>query len=389
MNILIIGNGFDLAHELKTSYKDFLNFYNIKNINDFEKDSSNWKNKLKTNLWMMHFQTVKNSLGDNWIDLEQEIFDVIESFHLSHIDGTFTPLSDEYPQILSMDFKLELNLKQIGNKMGHNDKYDFTKEATDYIIENIENLKIKQFYFKDIKAFANFLYEELRFFTKCFENYLLEDVGSKIKEAPRYNLLFKGNTSVNFNNLRILNFNYTNTFEKIYGDKYSYNFNDKTKPVYIHGKASNSSECSLVLGAKSFKSKNNDGKILPCFNVFKKHNQRHKYNTVEDYQNLSWELKNMTANGVEPKIPYHFAYHIIGHSLNSSDHEILKDILTIVENAPIYIYYYNEETHQDLIDNISEIVEERNVLTRVRFVHLFVDKRSFLQKTNAYNNYVH
>ena len=91
MDILIIGNGFDLAHGLKTSYKDFLNLYNIKNINDFEKDSSNWKNKLKTNLWMMHFQTVKNSLGDNWIDLEQEIFDVIESFHITHSDGTLTP----------------------------------------------------------------------------------------------------------------------------------------------------------------------------------------------------------------------------------------------------------------------------------------------------------
>ena len=26
MNILVIGNGFDLAHGLKTSYEDFLNF---------------------------------------------------------------------------------------------------------------------------------------------------------------------------------------------------------------------------------------------------------------------------------------------------------------------------------------------------------------------------
>ena len=32
MNILIIGNGFDLAHGLKTSYRDFLNYCYEKNI---------------------------------------------------------------------------------------------------------------------------------------------------------------------------------------------------------------------------------------------------------------------------------------------------------------------------------------------------------------------
>lgn len=30
LDILIIGNGFDLAHGLKTSYKDFLDFANYK-----------------------------------------------------------------------------------------------------------------------------------------------------------------------------------------------------------------------------------------------------------------------------------------------------------------------------------------------------------------------
>lgn len=39
MNILVIGNGFDLAHGLPTEYKDFLEFakviYQIVEINDF------------------------------------------------------------------------------------------------------------------------------------------------------------------------------------------------------------------------------------------------------------------------------------------------------------------------------------------------------------------
>ena len=39
MNILIIGNGFDLAHKLPTSYKDFLNY--IKQINTEAQDKDN------------------------------------------------------------------------------------------------------------------------------------------------------------------------------------------------------------------------------------------------------------------------------------------------------------------------------------------------------------
>lgn len=38
-NILVIGNGFDLAHGLKTRYIDFIDYVRNKMCNDFE---SNW-----------------------------------------------------------------------------------------------------------------------------------------------------------------------------------------------------------------------------------------------------------------------------------------------------------------------------------------------------------
>lgn len=34
MNILILGNGFDLAHDLKTTYMDFLNYCIEKTVKD-------------------------------------------------------------------------------------------------------------------------------------------------------------------------------------------------------------------------------------------------------------------------------------------------------------------------------------------------------------------
>lgn len=47
MNILIIGNGFDLAHQLPTKYTDFLNF--MKFINRIESFHGTFKEFTKDN----------------------------------------------------------------------------------------------------------------------------------------------------------------------------------------------------------------------------------------------------------------------------------------------------------------------------------------------------
>ena len=74
MNILVIGNGFDLAHGLPTSYKDFLEFTDnymsyAKSIND------NLLSELKTlvsnNCWLEYFK--RTYIGNGWIDFEKEM----------------------------------------------------------------------------------------------------------------------------------------------------------------------------------------------------------------------------------------------------------------------------------------------------------------------------
>ncbi len=78
MNILVIGNGFDLAHGLPTSYKDFLEFTDnymsyAKSIND------NLLSELKTlvsnNCWLEYFK--RTYIGNGWIDFEKEMSNVI------------------------------------------------------------------------------------------------------------------------------------------------------------------------------------------------------------------------------------------------------------------------------------------------------------------------
>ena len=114
MNILVIGNGFDLAHGLPTKYTHFLEFVKVikqalrkgklagvdwgntdaevKNLLIFNKgkvqdnlfsNSQIWENLINNNFWIEYFLPIyadreKNG-KDGWIDFECEISEVIQS----------------------------------------------------------------------------------------------------------------------------------------------------------------------------------------------------------------------------------------------------------------------------------------------------------------------
>ncbi len=129
MNILVIGNGFDLAHGLPTKYIDFLNFcksvriiytWTVRNeideylIDLFKQMNNKVVNALKTvlnnrklnyqknqifgsqfitdnealnetfhhindNIWISYFTDIIGNFDKNWIDFESEISKVIKS----------------------------------------------------------------------------------------------------------------------------------------------------------------------------------------------------------------------------------------------------------------------------------------------------------------------
>ena len=78
MDILVIGNGFDLAHGLKTSYKDFLEACHKMSLQEPIEGKTDYKKLCDCNLWMKHFITRQKQLGNTWIDLENEIYTVIK-----------------------------------------------------------------------------------------------------------------------------------------------------------------------------------------------------------------------------------------------------------------------------------------------------------------------
>lgn len=113
MNILVIGNGFDLTHGLPTKYTDFLEFVKVikqiikisqeQDMNDIDwgdinihikelikinlgnvrnnlySQSEIWNDLVGDNIWIEYFQQNSMYQKENWIDFEGEISKIIQS----------------------------------------------------------------------------------------------------------------------------------------------------------------------------------------------------------------------------------------------------------------------------------------------------------------------
>lgn len=362
MDILILGNGFDLAHGLKTSYKDFLNYCL----------STNSQKNLGTNLWLKHFIIRQNELEDTWIDLENEIYYVIKKLIKLSILRKNNYFSEDSQKVLSIE-----------TNTYHFSFYEIEKYLRKpYFNENLSKDGLKEFgrsyiinyYIQNYKDLISLLYRQLREFTELFEEYLLETVLSNIKEKDKYQLTLRATSK----SVHVLNFNYTNTYERFYKTPNIY-ADPKSQYVYIHGKVNSSQGCNLILGTHSFYNylpNPINEEIAVEFNVFKKHNQRHKYGTIEAYQDF---LKILTDHRriVKP------VFHVIGHSLDKTDHNILKHVFLANKNAVINIYYHNEEAQERLINNITDIIGEDEVMTKVRLIYQHDKERGILIPKNS------
>ena len=355
MNILILGNGFDIAHELPTKYNDFLEYcikkYSIDKTSRYIEKAESFTN----NLWLRHFISIQPE-GDKWIDLENEIYNVIKNLNksLQSITNNYKTTDFYYEYIYSKNqIEKDYNLRNIISKF---QKIEILGEYGELQIKQyIHNPQVYRF--TSYKELIQLLYEHLREFTKEFDKYLLDEITPKIGNK-KFNYSLLKSSSV-----RVLNFNYTNTYEQLYSPHSIY-ADSNPKFAYIHGKICASEDCNLVLGAHSFFNKKPnvlDEEINVEFNIFKKHNQRHRYSTIESYQTLLKELGDKRKI-IVPN------FHIIGHSLDKTDHSILKHILQVRERSVINVYYHNQDALERMINNITEIIGEEEVMSKVRFI---------------------
>ena len=278
--ILIIGNGFDLAHGLPTAYKDFMQFCNVvpsdllKNIehNDVIKrdvitkwnihseikaiiesaldDTSVLEKEImpmiqelndciEENIWYEYFRKIEEKMkGDNWIDFESEISDVIE-----YVDGKIDRLEKKYKR---SDFVKN----EVEDLLGKNNKF-FTiifpgQQST------LSGREMRERCFNDLEKLTRALEIYLSVFVEKIPCDKM-DIITRIQ--PDY----------------VMNFNYTNTYERTYSIN-----EEKPKVFHVHGECNagkTMEDNNMVLGIDEYlKDERKD--IHTNFSIFKKFVQR-------------------------------------------------------------------------------------------------------------------
>lgn len=350
MNILIIGNGFDLAHGLPTYYMDYLNFikYCVKGeeikekdfkriekvIECFQRDIEKKKelNELvDNNKWINYFILKKDKLNENWIDFEREISLIIQAL-------------DKW-----MTFK------------GNSGYLKKKQRVVKYFNELGLDGDIEKFKVEEIKSIIELLYNDLNNLIKSLEIYLyfIEkiNINTEIKEIKD---ILLGENSNYLDG--VLSFNYTNTFERIYKKVViksgRFSILNNIEYEYIHGKINLEQENNMVLGIDEYLDNNLKDSDLE-FVQFKKYYQRIYKETGRVYG--KW-INDINDNEDENNV------YIFGHSLDFTDKDILKKIISCKNKKEEYIkvtvFYHNEKSHRDLIKNIIKIIGQDEMKDR-------------------------
>lgn len=354
MKILLIGNGFDIEHDLPTKYVNFLSFvrefqniykklenHSIK-VNDIEDSyfkslfSDNGNLIIEAlvqltfeNLWIKYFQMVhqlhlKNK--ENWIDFESEISDIIKT-----LDSTLKLYEDEENGSLSNVILLEKfksKLKLVMGEEGILEKNNIRK-CVGKLLNDLNRL---------ICALEIYIWDYIDY-TGCNIEYYNPDINEICPDA-------------------VLSFNYSDTYRRVYAHKRTdidYDF--------IHGKAKNNlchpfsideflEKSNLVLGIDEYLPK--DSKEID-FIAFKKYYQRIYKRTGNQYK--KW-LEQIDEKKEESKL------YIFGHSLDETDGDILRDLINN-DKIQVIIYYKDKKVLGQQIANLVKVLNKDKVIEKV------------------------
>lgn len=322
-NLLIIGNGFDLEHDLKTHYTDFFDTINNNVSSKNEIILNNNKYLIKDNNLLLYLikEYKQNKLqGNNWIDIETElkkIISLIEEININNfIDNMSYYSGDEYTTI-----------KKIQSKSS----YYFKNCLFPFIIGNNYYKYINEHYNISIKI----LEKDLNELTNMLRDYLLEQDISNLTKT-------KDISDIDYKITHVLSFNYTDTFRKLYSKL------DNDKIDFIHGSLNKN---NLVLGINETLTEDTENKIIDTV-YFKKYFQRIYKKT--DYQYVSWLDSTDSENYADFDTVY-----IHGHSLDESDKEILEKIINSVlkkDTSTVKIFYYDEKHYRQEVTNLIKVL---------------------------------
>ncbi len=377
--ILITGNGFDLFHHLPTKYGHFMSIMKTIEGNNFSKNISfedlfgsffkdeyeidynliveNYKvaqfkfevdkiNDLKVlldnNLWYKYFKNVVEI--ETWIDFEMEIENILKQLSILLKSETTQSKKVNYYRDVPINYSDFGLFGIIEHKYDDKELFSIPEK---YVDKRKLGLKIGHVLRDLSSSFENFII--------IFNKYLVDIVGVFYENKTH-------NHIIPFHLLNeIYTFNYTPTLEKFYDV-------DKSKVVYLHGEMNEDSEIqNLVFGVSEIPE---DVKIIKAYD-FAKYYQRIKKNSNKKFIKIPFEKTNRIDGTV---------FFIIGHSLDESDKEYIKDLFKFLDfdikgKSKICVFYHNAHDREHKLKNLFSIIDknvivEMDKVGRLYFVEL-------------------
>ena len=385
---LLLGNGFDLHHKLPTKYIHIVRIFSywsenheikFKSIGELyaayfasfaeniEFDRANkemhdfyltHKSKLDNVrieddqilicfancFWFNYFaRVISQDIG--WIDFENEIQKAIELFQYI-IDNNV-----EEGEIVSTpkfaDFKVSYSNDNLENIGIHNFKdlegYLFVRIDRKFIDNHM--LSTKWSYRAD--DIAEYLYKELEKVKAVINFYIINFINSILDSSVKSQLIpFIDKADM------VINLNYTNTAESVYGIT-------SGNIVHYHGEALNN---NIVLGVNSYIDENITVSSAGnnSFIVFKKYYQRIIQNTDTKYLTFLNFLRDQVKTRKNNSLETILELGVIGHSLDKSDEDVIKELFSLCDK--IQIYYYNITDYGRYIQKLTSIFGEKEFL---------------------------
>lgn len=425
MNILLIGNGFDLAHHLPTKYPDFLEFVkvikqilkicngedigdidwgninvqvkelikpNMGNVrNNLFSQSEMWNDLIGNNVWIEYFLQCDSFLKENWIDFESEISRIIKiidnDIHKNGgLNAVVRSISEDFLAnyfLDNLDERIQKRRDELFKKyenipVGEQSRYVEQYEEAHPILPLKEEIT-----YGDL---IRILEDDLNKLIRALEIYICEyvekiDIIEKSPDIDKEEIDF------------ILSFNYTHIFSKLYSVS-SQSKKEVADPFdYLHGEAkiNNTVETNnMVLGIDEYlpeERKNTEIEFID----FKKFYQRIfkgtgcKYKKwleiiQKDYleyiqRQIDTDSKRYILDKMQATMHYYAMQaikrqslkkhnlYIFGHSLDVTDKDILRDLI-LNDNVYTTIYYPDKKELGRKIANLVKVIGQDELIRR-------------------------
>lgn len=352
--ILILGNGFDIAMERNTKYTDFIEFEKQlfsnpdEELLEFLKDKNIRIEKYRDNLYLKFINENKDSLGDNWSNLEIMISQLVDSIMY------FKENNDLLFQIAPVNQFWVLEDKLVREKNYSSKAFVARSFISLYKEEGWSSLEREVV----LEKLNNEFIRQLDLLIELLEIYLsyLDFLDFEVRRIQASPTVLDEITDLS--NSSVLNFNYTNTSSHLF------DISEK-KNHFIHGRINLERTFSrintMVFGIEDKENDVNSDSI-----PYQKYYQRVVKETGNYYE--TFFEPNLEFVEDELSMPYFSSKNIIifGHSVDPLDKEIFKKCFALAEDGG-YLYrfiftYFDEPAKRSIVKNLAIILGKEKLI---------------------------